>query len=68
PRRAFYSSTSSCQALFSKIFFSTQPLALRRRKPSHQREAHSTAIKLTVKHLDDLLFDSLPEQRMKSGK
>jgi len=28
----------------------------------------STAIKLAVKHLGDLLFSSLPEQLMKSGK
>ncbi|WP_225607892.1 MULTISPECIES: hypothetical protein, partial [unclassified Pseudomonas] len=64
----FYANLIFRQALFFENFFSTQSLVLQRRKPSHQREAHSTAIKLTVNHLGDLLFSSLPEQLMKSGK
>ncbi|WP_296287983.1 hypothetical protein, partial [Pseudomonas sp.] len=56
------------QALFSKISFLLNRLGFGEGEPSHQREAHSTAIKPTVKHLGDLLFSSLPEQLMKSGK
>ncbi|MDH0291346.1 hypothetical protein N7414_19660, partial [Pseudomonas sp. GD04087] len=68
PRRAFYANLIFRQALFFENFFSTQSLGLPRSQTSHQREAHSTAIKLTVKHLGDLLFSSLPEQLMKSDK
>ncbi|WP_225580784.1 hypothetical protein, partial [Pseudomonas sp. PDM16] len=49
--RAFYSSLSTCQAVFEEFFVSSQPLALRIRTSSRQREAHSTAIKTTVNHL-----------------
>ncbi|MFO5959113.1 hypothetical protein ACLBU9_27425, partial [Pseudomonas aeruginosa] len=44
------------QALFSKIFFSTQPLAPTFKPSSDQREAHSTAFKFAVKHLDEASF------------
>ncbi|MCJ1895389.1 hypothetical protein, partial [Pseudomonas nitroreducens] len=54
--------------LFFENFFSTQSLGLPRSQTPHQREAHSTAIKLAVKHLGNLLFSSLPEQLTKSGK
>ncbi|MGU1398653.1 hypothetical protein ACSERC_30215, partial [Pseudomonas aeruginosa] len=54
--RAFYSNLSFRQALFSKIFFSTQPLAPTFKLSSDQREAHSTAFKLAVKHLDEASF------------
>ncbi|WP_206780670.1 hypothetical protein, partial [Pseudomonas nitroreducens] len=64
----FYANLIFRQALFFENFFSTQPLALQRRKPSHQREAHSTAIKLAVNHLGDLLFSEPPKQLKKSGK
>ncbi|MCC0105635.1 hypothetical protein, partial [Pseudomonas aeruginosa] len=49
------------QALFSKIFFSTQPLAPTFKPSSDQREAHSTAFKFAVKHLASvkLRFESL---------
>ncbi|MGZ2931495.1 hypothetical protein AAER25_01805, partial [Pseudomonas aeruginosa] len=53
---AVYSSLSFRQALFSKIFFSTQPLAPTFKPSSDQREAHSTAFKFTVKHLDEASF------------
>ncbi|MCC0277743.1 hypothetical protein, partial [Pseudomonas aeruginosa] len=52
----FYSNLSFRQALFSKIFFSTQPLAPTFKPSSDQREAHSTAFKFTVKHLDEASF------------
>ncbi|WP_235595529.1 hypothetical protein, partial [Pseudomonas aeruginosa] len=54
--RAFYSNLSFRQALFSKIFFSTQPLAPTFKPSSDQREAHSTAFKFAVKHLDEASF------------
>ncbi|MCG6994273.1 hypothetical protein LDP20_20665, partial [Pseudomonas aeruginosa] len=41
---------------FSKIFFSTQPLAPTFKPSSDQREAHSTAFKFAVKHLDEASF------------
>ncbi|MER0563091.1 hypothetical protein AAA518_16310, partial [Pseudomonas aeruginosa] len=44
------------QALFSKIFFSTQPLAPTFKPSSDQREAHSTAFKFAVKHLGEASF------------
>ncbi|MDI2367144.1 hypothetical protein, partial [Pseudomonas aeruginosa] len=44
------------QALFSKIFFSTQPLAPTFKPSSDQRDAHSTAFKFAVKHLDKASF------------
>ncbi|MFK1475672.1 hypothetical protein ACIUYJ_28040, partial [Pseudomonas aeruginosa] len=40
----------------SKIFFSTQPLAPTFKPSSDQREAHSTAFKFAVKHLDEASF------------
>ncbi|WP_340565519.1 hypothetical protein, partial [Pseudomonas aeruginosa] len=49
----FYSNLSFRQALFSKISFSTQPLAPTFKPSSDQREAHSTAFKFAVKHLDE---------------
>ncbi|MFG8709180.1 hypothetical protein ACEPT4_27465, partial [Pseudomonas aeruginosa] len=52
----FYSNLSFRQALFSKIFFSTQPLAPTFKPSSDQREAYSTAFKLAVKHLDEASF------------
>jgi hypothetical protein len=48
--RAFYSSLSICQAVFEEFFVSSQPLALRIRTSSRQREAHSTAFKTAVNH------------------
>ncbi|WP_426773896.1 hypothetical protein, partial [Pseudomonas aeruginosa] len=44
------------QALFLKIFFSTQPLAPTFKPSCDQREAHSTAFKLAVKHLGEASF------------
>ncbi|WP_281688711.1 hypothetical protein [Pseudomonas citronellolis] len=47
---------------FQNFSFLLNRLRFRSAGASRQREAHSTAIKLTVKHLGDLPFGSLPEQ------
>ncbi|WP_221885824.1 hypothetical protein, partial [Pseudomonas aeruginosa] len=52
---------------FSKIFFSTQPLAPTFKLSSDQREAHSTAFKFAVKHLDEASFRS-PSGPNRSGE
>ena len=49
--RAFYSSLSHCQAVFSKISFLLNRLPLRSICISRQREANHTAFKTAVNHL-----------------
>ncbi|MHA3887791.1 hypothetical protein [Stutzerimonas degradans] len=49
--RAFYSSLSHCQAVFSKISFLLNRLPLRSIFISRQREANHTAFKTAVNHL-----------------
>jgi hypothetical protein len=46
--RAFYSSLSSCQAVFRKFLFYSTACASDPIHSSRQREAHSTAFKLAV--------------------
>ncbi|QOF86964.1 hypothetical protein [Pseudomonas sp. ADPe] len=47
---------------FQNFSFLLNRLRCRSAGASRQREAHSTAIRITVKHLGDLPFGSLPEQ------
>ncbi|WP_269962784.1 hypothetical protein [Pseudomonas citronellolis] len=47
---------------FQNFSFLLNRLRFRSAGASRQREAHSTATKLAVKHLGDLPFGSLPEQ------
>ncbi|MDF3845891.1 hypothetical protein P3W55_29640 [Pseudomonas citronellolis] len=52
----------SVKRYFQNFSFLLNRLRCRSAGASRQREAHSTAIKLAVKHLGDLPFGSLPEQ------
>jgi len=47
---------------FQNFSFLLNRLRFRSAGASRQREANSTAIRITVKHLGDLPFGSLPEQ------
>ncbi|MDF3934630.1 hypothetical protein P3W75_18515, partial [Pseudomonas citronellolis] len=67
---AAHSTLTSCSVkrYFQNFAFLLNRLRFSEGEPSHQREAHSTVTRITVKHLGDLLFNSAPKRKLKSGK
>ena len=67
PRRAFYSSTTSCQAvIFTKLkisFVTSTTCAFDQLLASRQREANSTAFQTTVNHLFNRFRSTRPKHR-----